>query len=93
MIRRGHRGRVDTNHGEIVDALRKAGAFVQSLASVGHGCPDLLVIHRSRCYLFEAKATKKSRLTEDEALWHLMAGDVVHTVTTPEEALKFIGAL
>ena len=35
--------RVDRNHSEIVDALRQAGASVQSLVKVGDGCPDLLV--------------------------------------------------
>jgi hypothetical protein len=37
------RKRVDSNHAEIVAALRKAGYSVQSLASIGKGCPDLLI--------------------------------------------------
>lgn len=35
--------KIDRNQPEIVEALRKAGAFVQSLAGVADGCPDLLV--------------------------------------------------
>lgn len=41
-------GRTDSNHAEIAAALRKAGASVVSLASVGNGCPDLLVGFRTR---------------------------------------------
>ena len=35
--------RVDDNHVAVVEALRKAGAMVQSLAAVGDGVPDLLI--------------------------------------------------
>jgi len=38
--------KVDANHREIVDALRRIGAGVQSLAGVGNGVPDLLVYFR-----------------------------------------------
>ena len=36
--------RTDSNHREIVSALRKVGCEVLSLAAVGNGCPDLLVL-------------------------------------------------
>ena len=36
-------GKTDANHADIVDALRRVGASVVSLASVGNGVPDLLV--------------------------------------------------
>jgi hypothetical protein len=65
--------RVDSNHGEIVAALRKGGATVQSLAAIGQGCPDLLVGFRGVNYLFEVKDGAKSPsrrcLTEDETEW------------------------
>lgn len=35
--------KVDDNQADIVEALRLRGHRVQSLASVGNGCPDLLV--------------------------------------------------
>ncbi len=35
--------RVDANQGDIVDALRRLGCTVMSIASVGRGCPDLVV--------------------------------------------------
>lgn len=52
--------RVDANHADIVNALRACGALVLSLASVGNGCPDLLVLSRGRLYLFEVKDGAKT---------------------------------
>lgn len=34
--------KVDGNHAEIVEAYRRAGYLVLSLARLGSGCPDLL---------------------------------------------------
>lgn len=67
MNRRGHRGRVDGNHAEIVQAFRKAGWSVLSLAPMGDGCADLLVAHPSESdlYLIEVKS-KRGKLTEDQ---------------------------
>ena len=45
--------KVDLNQTEIVQALRQAGATVQSLAAVGKGVPDLLVCFRNKLYLME----------------------------------------
>jgi hypothetical protein len=59
------RGRVDTNHGEIVQALRGIGASVVSLAGVGSGCPDLAVGLRGETFLLEVK-TPKGKMTIDE---------------------------
>ncbi len=42
------RGKLDSNHAEIVAAWRKAGASVLSLASLGDGAPDALVCWRSK---------------------------------------------
>lgn len=67
MNRRGHRGRVDNNHAEIVQAFRKAGWSVLSLAPIGDGCADLLVAHpaESDLLLIEVK-TKAGKLTPDQ---------------------------
>ena len=66
--------RIDANHNEVVDALRKAGATVQSLAGVGKGVPDLLVGHRGTTILMEvkdgAKPPSARLLTEDQLKWH-----------------------
>ena len=65
--------RTDSNHEEIVKALRAVGATVQSLAAVGHGVPDLLVGYQGKTILMEVKDGKKSpskrELTEDQVKW------------------------
>lgn len=65
------RPRIDANQPDIVKALRKMGAFVQSLAAVGDGCPDLLVGFRGKTYLIEVKdgdkPPSKRALTPAEA--------------------------
>jgi hypothetical protein len=70
--------RVDENQALIVQALRRVGAEVQSLASVGKGCPDLLCAFRGVNYLLEVKngmlSPSKRRLTVDEAAWHEALG-------------------
>lgn len=88
------RARVDSNQAEITQALRKVGATVQPLHTVGKGCPDLLVGFRGRNWLFEIKDGKlppsRQELTPDELRW---AGawrghwDVVRSV---DEALTLL---
>ena len=83
--------KVDSNQSEIVAALRKAGAHVQSLAQIGKGCPDLLVSHRNKWYLIEvkdsAKPPSKRVLTLEQVRWHREAQGPVWVVTTAEEAI------
>ena len=66
--------KVDRNQPEIVDALRDAGATVQTLAAVGKGCPDLLVGYEGVNYLIEVKDGQKApsarKLTKDQVIWH-----------------------
>lgn len=85
-------GRVDKNQKEIVDALRKAGATVLSLADVGNGCPDLLVSFRDELYLMEIK-DESGKLTSDEANFFDAWGGNAYIVRTVETALKIIGAI
>ena len=65
--------KVDDNHKQIVAGLRKIGCFVQSLASLGKGCPDLLVGYRGKWYVIElkdgAKPQCKQKLTPAEIDW------------------------
>ena len=87
--------KVDATQAAIVDALHAAGAFVQSLATVGRGTPDLLVAFRGTWHTLECKS-KGGRLTDDQLVWidaaHA-AGAVVDVVFTPEQALRAIGAM
>ena len=82
--------KVDLNQTEIVQALRQAGATVQSLAAVGKGVPDLLVCFRNKLYLMELKILKKN-LNPLQEKWHKLWGGKVHVVRSIDEALKVIG--
>lgn len=95
VIGRGHRGRVDRNHGEIVDALRKLGATVQSLATIGDGCPDLLIGYRGLTILMEIKdgnaIPSKRLLTEDELKFQVRwTGQKIYNVGSIEQALEAV---
>ena len=64
------RAKIDDNQTVIVKALRAIGASVQSLATIGGGCPDLVVGYRGVNYLLEikdgSKPPSKRKLTPDE---------------------------
>ena len=89
--------KVDANHGEIVAALRKAGAGVCDLSAVGQGCPDLLVSYQGRWNLLEvkdgAKPPSARTLTQDQVKWHGRHHAKVHVVTSVDEALSAVGAV
>lgn len=61
--------RIDKNQPAIVDALRKMGASVQILSTVGDGFPDLAVGINGRNYLVEVKY-EDGKLTPDQVKWH-----------------------
>lgn len=89
--------KLDGNHSSLVTGLRKAGCTVQSLASIGNGCPDLLVGWHSRNYLLEIKSPDQPpsgrRLTDDEVNWHHDWRGKVYVVYTLEDAMKKIGMI
>ncbi len=87
---------VDANQVAVVDALRRVGALVQHLHTVGGGCPDLLVGYRGKLWLLEVKDGRKPpserRLNDAELDWHRRwASYPVVVVTSPLDALKAIG--
>ena len=92
---RAARPRTDSNQTAIVKALRSAGASVQSLASTGAGCPDLLVGHRGSNHLMELKdgtlPPSRRRLTKDQVAWHRCWYGTVQIVSSVEEALAVLG--
>lgn len=88
--------KVDRNQAEIVDALKKAGATVQHLHSVGAGCPDLLVGYRGRNFLIEVKDFRlipsKKALTAAQVEFHGGWKGQVAKVEDVGAALAVIGA-
>jgi hypothetical protein len=86
--------KVDANQAEIVEALRKIGASVQSLHAVGQGCPDLLVGWRGIVSLLEVKDGSKPpsarKLTEDQVKWHAEWRGQVAVVENVEQAIEAI---
>ena len=53
--KRGHRGRVDGHHAEVLDTLRSLGWLTLSLAEIGRGCPDALAYRQGIWRLIEVK--------------------------------------
>lgn len=90
--------KVDANQEQIVQALRAAGATVQSLAGVGKGVPDLLVGYQGKTLLMEVKdgrlAPSARRLTEDQLVWHgAWRGGPLAVVDGVDAALRVLGAI
>lgn len=79
--------RVDQNHAAIVEAFRAHGWSVQSLATIGKGCPDLLVGKHGRDLVVEVK-TAKGKLTRDEAKWIDAWRGSVHIVRTVDDVQR-----
>jgi len=86
---------VDANQGEIVSALLGAGCCVQSLASVGRGCPDLLVYSPLRgLLLIEIKDGQKppsKDVSEAQKTWHKNWKGHVSIVRCFKDAMGAIG--
>jgi len=84
--------RIDTNHKEIVAALRQAGATVVSLASMKHGCPDLLVGYAGETVLMEIKRDAKAKFTPDQldflGKWR---GGAISRVDSVDAAIRALG--
>ena len=81
--------RADTNQAAIVLELRKLGYSVQHLHTVGGGCPDIVVGHDGRNWLFEIK-TRGGRLTQDEMIFHEVWRGQVNVIYRVEDALDIM---
>lgn len=89
--------KVDANQPAIVAALRKMGATVQPLHSVGQGCPDILVGWKSLNLLLEIKDGDKPpshrKLTTDQMIWHRDWRGSVYVVESVGQAVALLIAL
>jgi hypothetical protein len=85
-----HAARVDENQKTIVDALRKAGAYVWII-----GLPvDLLVGYKGHTFLVEIKSTSKKRLTGLQAdFFENWSGSTLARIDSPEAALRMLGVI
>jgi hypothetical protein len=86
--------RIDTNHKEIVKALRDAGATVVSLAAMKHGVPDLLVGYAGETLLMEIKRDSKARFTTDQLdFMSKWKGGAVSRVDSVDAAIRALGII
>jgi hypothetical protein len=90
--------KIDANQTPVVEALRAAGATVQSLAAVGQGVPDLLVGFQGQTVLLEVKDGRKPpserRLTDDQLKWHgAWRGGPLAVVDGVDAALRVLGMI
>lgn len=77
---------MDGNQQVIVEALKKAGYSVLSLADCGAGVPDLLVSDHARTFLMEVKKGKNA-LTDAQVQFNLRWRGEIQLVRTVEDAL------
>lgn len=92
--------KVDDTQAAIVDALRSVGCSVCSLASVGHGVPDLMVYVPEATKgdgmdwicLIEVKNPKGRgvALTKAQEKFHANWQGPIFTATNPDEALQIV---
>lgn len=90
-------GRVDGTHKAIIDALRKVGCAVYSLADLGDGMPDLLIGFQGQTYLAEVKDGRKPpsarAFTSDQRAWLLnWRGGPVVLLTSADAAIEWARA-
>ena len=92
-----YNAKADLTQAAIVQAVKRAGATVQHLHTVGQGCPDLLIGYRGKNYLLECKPNIGSpsarKLRPNQTEWHAGWKGTVAVVETPEAALAVIGAI
>lgn len=83
--------KIDANQTEIVEALRKVGAKVRSVAQIKNAF-DILVFYRGQTFIVEIKKPK-AKLTEGEEQFKEMVESVgvkYWIIRTVDEALEMI---
>lgn len=85
---------MDDNQKSIVAALRKIGATVLHLHTLGQGAPDVAVGYKGRNYFLELKdgnkIPSKRKLTPDEQKFHAEWRGQVAIIESVDEAIAFI---
>ncbi len=82
------RHRKDTNHTEIVKALKSLGFSVADLSNVGNGISDLLVSIHGITKLCEIKSHKKAKYTPDQILFKKQWKDKIYRLETFDDCVN-----
>ena len=89
--------KVDANHSEIVQDLRRYGFDVYDMSRVGQGFPDLLVCAHKKWILLEVKDGAKSpserRLTEAQERFHKTCKGPLAVVLSRDDAIQACEAM
>ena len=89
------RGRQDANASAIIKALKRCGATIIDMHSVGGGVPDIVCGYQGRSVLMEIKArpqaTNAAVRERQETFAREWKGSPVITVRSELEALQAIG--
>lgn len=81
--------KVDTTHGEIRNALRKAGVSLFDSSSLGRGFPDLVCSYRGYTSLVECKTTTRDLNEPQRKFRDGWEGTVIVARSGPEAVEKF----
>lgn len=82
--------RIDTNHKDIVDGLRRYGASVLNISQLKN-CFDILVGYKGITHIMEIKASEKHLLTDGELKFkEQWKGSNYNVITNLEQAIKII---
>ena len=87
--------RVDSNHGDIVNALRAMGVGVWDASGAGNGVADLICGWRGRVYLVEVKSGSNGLTVAQQQLANMLEsrGAQLHIVRTVDEAIRLFGGV
>lgn len=80
--------KIDANHKEIADHLKRHGVWVWDAAASGGGLPDLIVFYRETAFL-EIKTEKKAQMTRAQLLFITFTPAPVGFAQDKDEALTF----
>jgi hypothetical protein len=92
-MRRGHQGKVDGNHRDVIAVAEAYGWQVVSLASVGGGCPDILCYREPQGYRLIEVKVGKAKFTPAQERFRQKYSMPVLTVRSAEEAESVFGAI
>lgn len=85
--------RTDTNHSEIVNALRAMGVGVFDASGAGGGISDLICSWRGRVYLVEIKHKSNGLTVAQKALREMLErhGTQLYVVKSVDDAIRLFG--